>query len=238
MHNFSSLNTKGFLKYKLSHFETIELPQCFRMVNMQMIIDPHSMTEHLYKIQRVLINSPFTVNLMGICFEELNSLIAECKRTSTNAHMLCRKLNQSVQRILYERDYDKLIPAMQEFMRMYPLFNVTQKAVSIAREIIPYCEDELLSAINNSSEYLHLITSDYHMFCSLIIPMDKIYIEFLKRITSALMNGSPDIELTYNYFKSDKYLEDLDLVSVNYLIKLQEIAPNYVNKLQCSTTNL
>ena len=230
VHDLSSLNVKEFLKYTMSRLETIELPGMIRMVNMLSIIDPHDITVHLQGMQMVLINSPFTANLTEICFEELNSLIAECKRTSRSTHMLCRKLNQSVQRFLYERNYDKLIPALQEFMRIYPLFNVAQKAVTIAKKIIPYCEGELLSVINKLSEQLHLITPDYHIIFTLFIPMCKIHIEFLKRITSALMNGSPDIELTYNYFTSNEYLEDVSLVDVNRLIKLQEVAPNFVNK--------
>ena len=197
---------------------------------MQTITDTHVMTVHLQEMQMVLINSPFTVNLMGMCFEEINSLIAECKRTSRSTHMLCRKLNQNVQRILYERNYDELIPTIKEFMRIYPLFNVAQKGITIAKKIIPYCEGELLGVINNISETLHFITPDYHIICTLILPRGKIYIEFLKQINSALMNGSPDIELTCNYFTSDKCFEDLDLANVNHLIKQQEVAPNYVNE--------
>ena len=166
VHDLSSLNAKEYLKYKLSHLETIELPIRFRMINMQTIIDPLRMTMYLQHMQKVLINSPFSINLMGMCFEELNSLIAECKRTSRSTHMLCRKLNQSVQRILYERNYDKLIPALQEFMRIYPLFNVAQKAVTIAKKITPYCEGELLGVLNNISERLHLVTPDlsYYLY--------------------------------------------------------------------------
>ena len=230
VHDLLLLSAKEFLKYKLSHLETIELPKYFRMVNMRIITDPHCMILYLQNMQMVLINSPFTVHLMGICFEEINSLIAECKRTSRSTHVLCRKLNQSVQRILYEKDYDKLIPAIQEFISIYPLFNVAQKAITIVKKIIPYCEGRLLGAINMLNEKLHFMTLDYHIICTLTIPLSKIHIEFLKQITSALMNGSPDIELTYNYFTSNKCSEDVDLVSVHYLIKLQEIAPNYINE--------
>ena len=44
------------------------------------------------------------------------------------------------------------------------------------------------------------------------------------------MNGSPDIELTYNYFTSNKCSEDLELIFVNHLIKRQEVVPNVVNE--------
>ena len=230
VYDLSSLNAKEFLKYKLSHLETIGLPEFFRTVNMQIIIYPHFITVHLQTMRMVLIKSPFTVNLIGIAIEELNSLIAECKRQSRSTHMLCRKLNQSVQRILYERDYDKLIPAIQEYMRIYPLCNVAQKAIIIVKKIITYCEGELLGSINELSERLHLLTPDYHQISTVSIPLGKVYVGQLKLITNALMNGSPDIELTYNYFTSDEGSEDISLVLANCLIKRPEVAPNIVNK--------
>ena len=230
VHNLSSFHAKEFLKYKLSQLENIILPSCIRVVNTQTITDPHYMTLFLQHIQKLLTALPFTLNLIGLSFEELNSLIAECKRTSRSTYMLCRKLNQSVQRILYERNYDKLIPAIQEFMRIYPLFNVAQKAVTIVKKIIPYCEGELLDFINELSERLHLLTPDYHQISTVSIPLGKVYVEQLKLITSALMNGSPDIELTYNYFTSDEGSEDITLILANCLIKRQEVAPNIVNK--------
>ena len=231
VNNLSSLSAKEFLKYKLNEIENFIIPVYIRRINTQTFTDPYNMSLILQSLHKVLTYLPLIPNLVGTLFEELNSLIAECKRTSRNTQMLCRKLNQSVQRILYERNYDKLIPALQEFIRIYPLFNVVQKAITIVRKIIPYCEDKLLDLVNKISESLHILTPDYHQISISSIPLGKESIKHLKQITSALMNGSPDIELAYNYFKSNKHLEGLDLVNDNYLIKLQEVAPNFVNQM-------
>ena len=246
VHNMSSLNAKEFLEYKKCEIENITLPEFIRVINEQTITDPHFMAAYLQDIHNVLEGlSPFTLNFMGISLKELNSLIAECKRTSRSTHILCRKLNQSVQRILYEKKYDKLIPAIQEFVKIYPLFNVAQKTITIANKITPYCEDILQHIVKEVIEYVHLFIPQYHYISTSTIPLCKVHIEHHKQITSALMNGSLHIELTYNYFISNKASEDINLVNANQVIKQQEIAPNIVKKLhsksyyqlQCSIAN-
>ena len=230
VNNLLSLSAKDFLKYKLSEIENFIIPGYIRRINIQTLSDPYKMSLILQALQEILTILPLSLNLVGISFEELNSLKTECKRTSRNTHMLCRKLNQSVQRILYRRNYDKLILALQEFMRIYPLFNIVQKIISIIKKIIPYCEGELMGFVNKLSESLHILSPYYHHISSSTIPLVKENIKHLKQITSALMNGSPDIELIYRYFISNKHSEDLNLVFVSHLIKLQEVAPNYVNQ--------
>ena len=79
-------------------------------------------------------------------------------------------------------------------------------------------------------ELLQRLTSDYHVITTLMLPSIKLFIKQLNEITSSLHNGSPDIELTYHYFMSGKYNEELELVHTNKLIKLQEVASNHVQK--------
>ena len=64
----------------------------------------------------------------------------------------------------------------------------------------------------------------------MIIPVIKLKIKLHKQITSSLLKGSPDIELTYHYIRSGKYDEEGELVITNCPIKLQEVAPNYVRR--------
>ena len=72
------------------------------------------------------------------------------------------------------------------------------------------------------------MTPDYHHINTTTIPIIKLHIKNLKQIISALINGSPAIELTYRYFTSDEYREDEELLKANRLIKLQEVAPAFV----------
>ena len=86
-----------------------------------------------------------------------------------------------MQRIVYEKEYDKLIPTLQEFMRIYPLCNIVEKGITIVKTIIPYCEGELLDHVNKLCEHLHYLTTDYHQITVFTIPFIKLYIKCIKK---------------------------------------------------------
>ena len=224
----SSLTAVDYLKYKLSEIENVDLPYCLKRINMCTVSDPHYVILFLQQIKDVLMTSPYTINLLSLLGEDINSLITNCKGTLKDAHKLCRKLNQSVQRNLYENKYDKLIQTVEEFIKNYPLCDVAQKAVTMVKKIIPYCDGELLHYIMMRCEGLQMMTPDYHNITTLLLPYIKLYIKLHKQITSSLPNGLPDIELTYHYIMSGKYYKEEELVMTNHLIKLQEVAPNVI----------
>ena len=170
----------------------------------------------------------YRYHLLPLLGDQINSLQGECNLLKINVGKLCRKLNQCVQRNLCEQKYDKLIQTIEEFIKNYPLCILAQKAVTMVKKIIPYCYGGLLNFIIMKCEMLQLMTSDYHDITSLTLPLITLLIKQHKQITSSLHNGSPDIKLTYHYFMSDQCSEELELVNDNHLIKLQEVAPNYV----------
>ena len=226
VHDPSSLTAVDYLKYKLSEIENDMLPHYLKRINMCTVTDPHNVILLLQWIKDALMASPYTINLLSLLGEDINSLITDSKGTLKDAHKLCRKLNQSVQRNLYENNYNKLIQTVEEFIKNYPLCNVAQKAVTMVKKIIPYCDGELL----HWCEYLQMMTPDYHNITTLSLPAIKLCIKLHKQITSSLLNGSHDIELTYHCIMSGKYNEEEELVWTNHLIKLQEVAPNHVQQ--------
>ena len=231
VHDPSSLTAMDYLKYILSEIENVQLPSCLKRINMYTVMDPHYVILILQHIKDALMTSPYTINLLSLLGEEINSLITNSKQILKDAHKLCRKLNQSVQRNLYDKNYDKLIQTVEEFIKNYPLCNVVQKAVTMVKKIIPYCDGELLHYMMMMKyEHLQMRTHDYHEITTLVLPYIKLYIKQHKQITSSLLNGSPDIELTYHYIRSGKYNEEMELVRTNRLIKLQEVAPNFVQQ--------
>ena len=230
VHDPSSLTAMDYLKYKLSEIENFELPKDLKTINMYTVTDPHDVILVLQQIKDTLMISPYTINLLSLLGEDINSLMTNCKGTLKDAHNLCRKLNQSVQRNLYENNYDKLIQTVEEFIKNYPLCDVAQKAVTMVKKIIPYCDGKLLHYVMSHYEYLQMKTPDYHNITTLVLPQIKLFIKLHKQITSSLLNGSPDTELTYHYIMSGKYDEEEELVMTNRLIKLQEVAPNYVQQ--------
>ena len=231
VHDPSSLTAMDCLKYKLSEIENVVLPFYLKTINMHTATDPHYVILLLQQIKDALMTSPYTMNLLSLLSEDINSLITNCKGALKDVHKLCRKLNQSVQRNLYENNYDKLIQSVEEFIKNYPLGDVAQKAVTMVKKIIPYCDGELLHYMMRGCELLQIMTPDYHNITTSLLPHIKLVIKLYKQITSSLLNGSPDIELPYHYIMSGKYNEEIDLIKANDLIKLQEVAPMYVQQL-------
>ena len=225
-----SLSSVDYLKFKLSEIENILMPFYVHTINTKTAFDPHKLILILQETQDYLKNSSCTVNLLFLLDKELNSLIANCKEMLHCTHKLCRELNQKVQKILYEKKYDKLLQTVELFIKNYPLFDITRKTMTMIEKVIPYCGGELLQSMMMLYEHLHIDTHDYHHMTLITLPYIKLHIELYEQITSSLLNGSPDIEQTDNYFMYGKFDEDLELVRTNRLIKLQEVAPNYVQR--------
>ena len=104
VHDPSSLTAMDYLKYRLSEIENVVLPLYLKIINMHTVTDHHKVILTLQEIKDVLMTSPYTMNLLSLLGEDINSLIINCKGTLKDVHKLCRKLNQSVQRNLYENN--------------------------------------------------------------------------------------------------------------------------------------
>ena len=231
VHDLSSLTVVDYLKYQLNHIENQKLPLKVKVINMYTVTDPHSVILILQQIKDVLMRSPYTTNLLSVFGEEINTLENISKEMLKDVHKLCRILNQRVQRNLGEKNYDKLIQTIEEFIKNYPLCTVAQKAVTMVKKIKSYFDGELLHHVIVWCELLQTMTCDYHQITTLVLPYIKLFIKQHKQITSSLLNGSPDIELTYHYYMSGKDDEEIGLVEAIRLIKLQEVAPTVVKHL-------
>ena len=227
--NISSLTPMDYLKFRRDEIECVRFITALRAFNMFTVSDPHHVILTLQEIKDAVMYVPY---LLPSVDEKINLLTDECKQTLQDAHKICRRFNQTVQRNLYEKEYEKLIKSIEEFIITYPLFDVTQKAINMVKKIITYCNGELLKFMIISCEKLQVKTRDYHPGNLVILPIFKIDLKMHKHITSSLLNGSSDIELTYHYIRSGKYGEEQKLVKSNYYnFKLPEAAPNYAQLL-------
>ena len=231
--DLSLLTAIDYLKYNQLEIRHILLPLYLKTINANTISDPYYIILTLQQIKDALMAEPYTVSLLSVLDEEINSLITTCYQLIKDAHKLCRKLNQSVEKSLCKENYKKLIQAVEEFIKAYPLCNVAKKAVTMVKGIIPYCEDELLHYMILKCEDLQMMTSDYHDITTKLLPFIKFDIKLHEEISSSLLNGTPEIELTYSHIWSSKLNnERIKLVMINRLNKLQQVAPNYVHQQQ------
>ena len=227
----SSPSSVDLLLHTLHEIQEFKLPFNFKKLNTYMVNEPHQIIITLRGIKVMLTRSMNSINLLSLFNKEIDLLVDECKLILRNTHELSRKINQSVQRNLYEKSYDKLIQFAQEFMQSLPLCKIATSVVSMMKKIMSY--DRKLQNNEYMIEYfeaLQMMTPDYHVFTTLILPNIKYHVRMYKLITNSLQNGSPDIELIGNNLASGKYNEEIELVETNHFIKLQEVAPNFVCK--------
>ena len=229
--DLSSLTSIDYLKYKLSESENVVIPFYFKTLSVYTVTDPHSIILTLQQIKEDLMTSPCTINLLALFDDDINALINNCKQILREAHKLCRKLNQTGQRCLYEKNFDKLMQAIQEFIINYPLCNVAQKAAAVVKKILPYyCgHEELLHHMTIQCENLQMRTKDYHSITTLTLPHIELLIKHHELITTSLLNGPPDTELTYLWIIGGNLEEEFYLLNFDRLIKVQEVAPNIAN---------
>ena len=228
VNNQASLSAIEYLKYKQSETETILLPHHLQTINTHPIYDPHIVMGILEEIKDTL--SSLGNQLSSSC-DKVESQRSECKMLLNDAHKSCRKLKQMVERNLYEKSYDILIQSLLELIREYPLHNVIEEAVNTVKAVMPYCDGRSSQILVNKCEHLQMMLPDYHIITTQIIPRIKFYIKTYELITFSLSCGSPSIEETYQHILSNEYFEEMDLVETNWLIKMQEVAPNYIQKL-------
>ena len=222
------LTSIDFLKYKLSETESVVIPFYLQSINMHVVMDPLTIIKTLEETKGVLTTSK---TLSSSC-AEINSLLTDCKQLLNDAYKLCKTLNQRVQRSIHEKSYDKLIQTLEEWIKNYRLFIIAKKADDIINKIISCCNEnqKLLHYIRNSQQYLTVFLPEYHQLKTFALPQIKFCINLCQRINGSLLNGSPDVQLTYYYFWSDKCNEDLQSLSENHLSKIQKVAPNIVEK--------
>ncbi|XP_065894589.1 uncharacterized protein [Dysidea avara] len=231
VHNLASLTVVDYLKYKLSEIENLLLPSYLKRVNLCTINDPHIVILTLERLQNALkISTKIKKFLPSLC-EKINSLISECHKTLKDVHRLSRELNQNVQHCLTHKNYDNLIQTMQAFIINYPIGLVAQQAIMLIKKVIPLCSGKLLHFVTEKCEQLHMMTPEYHHITLMYLPHIQIFTKCFQQINNSLKAGPPLINTMYHYYKGKKYDEELDLSETNRLIKLQEVAPNWVHEI-------
>ena len=220
------ISSVDLLKYKLSETESTIIPCFLQSINMHTVSDPHIIIKTLQETKSVLMTFR---NLSSSC-EEINSLLTDCEKLLNIAYKICKNLNQQVQKNMHEKSYDKLIQTLEEWIKSYRLFDIAKKANDFMNKITSCCNEnqKLLHYIRNTQQYLVVFLPEYHQLNTFAMPQIKFCINLCKRINRSLLNGSPDVELTYYYFWSQKCNEDLQVLTDNHLIKLEEVAPNIV----------
>jgi len=226
--DISSLSSLDYLKYRQSTTEWNLLPHYIKAINMFTIVDPHIIITTLQNIENSLMTLPNTKTILLKLQNDFKSLIDNCHKSLKNVYKLNR-LNQNVHRCLTQRNYHDLIKIIENYNSQYPTPLVAQRAVTVVKNIVQHCDDELLQC---SMAQLKMLTPDYHHITLVIIPMIRLRTKELKQICNALQKGSPElIKATDHYFLSGQAEEEHSFIQANYCIKMQEIDPAFASAL-------
>ena len=228
VHDTLTMTAIDYLKFKLSEIENLLLPFSLKKINVQTLADPHHAILMLQGIKDDLLASPNITTFYPTLNDEIKSLINDCHKIIKDVHKLSRTLNQKVQQCLTQSNYHNLIETVYTYSNKYPIAMVAQRAVTMVMKIISHCDGKVGDNIMKKFELLKMITPDYHFIALQILPYVQLYSKELQQIHTSLQAGSPDVEATQQYFLFGQHDEEIVLLKANYLIKLQEVAPNFV----------
>ena len=223
----ATLSARNYLTYKLIEIEYSLVPFYLKRINSYAITDPHNVMVILQKIRKDLSTSARNTDFLPLLYEKLESFISDCNKELRNAHKLNRKLNQHVQQCLTHRNYDNLIQTLEKHSLENPVGTIAQKAATRIKEIIPFCDRNVLHKVVTGCEHLLNLTYHYHYITLMSIPITKLQIQQFQNITTSLQAGSYHIELAYNHYRSGKFDKQLEEVVTNYYRKRQEISHNF-----------
>ena len=220
----SSLPAVEYLERKKSDIENLEIPFNIKWFNMWTILDPHLTILILQHVQSALTN--VQVFLPSVT-EQINTLTKDCCMVLRDVCKISRSLNQNVQRFLNQKNYHALIQTIETFINDYPIGSIAQQAVIMMKHVV--IPNYSGGQITQLSEYLQMLTPNYHHMTLMLLPIIKLYTKQLAEINHSLQQGLNEAEKIYQHIRSGKF-EDVWNMEYDYLIKLLEVAPNWVER--------
>ena len=217
------------MKFTQSKIECDLLPWFIQEIDTRRIFEIHFIVSEMQKVQSALMYSPNTLNIIPSFNEHLNAVKSDCSKMLKNLHKVSRELTQIIQRHINDRNYDKLIQGVRNNC-FKSLIGISAKTcVAVIKDIISYCDPDQTQVVLKSCVYLQKITPDFDMITYRTFPYIKLHIDLHQKITTALQNGSPDIERVYHYCNGGEYEQDFDLVHNTYRNKLQNVASSLIS---------
>ena len=232
----SLLTAEEYLHYRVSIVENFELFFSLKNVNMEAALHPHSMMMMLEDLRSLFLDCP---NILSTLNDQINTLIAECKRLLKDIHTVSRTFSLNVQRCLLQRDYSRLIQTLEDYSKNSSVSSIAQQAVKMIKpftdtqilgSVFARSDEDLLSHIVNIYECFVMKTSEYDNITLQLLPYVSLISKELKDIFSSLLAGPCYIERTFDYYKSGQWLEEREIIKITRLFRLQPVVPNFVNQ--------
>ncbi|XP_065894557.1 uncharacterized protein [Dysidea avara] len=220
-----------FLKFRLYYVENLLIPYYLKTVNMRAVSDPHDIMYNLNAIKQAAMTSLMVRMSIPTLGKDFDLIVSKCHGLLKSAHKMSRTLNQTVQRCLTEKNYEKMIQSLKTYMEDYRIAVVAKETTTLVEKVIPFCHGNLLDYIKDMSESIYMATINYHHITLSVIPNIESFTKEITDITRSLQAGSAEIKKLHQIYISGKHDEQVDKTRTTYYHKLLEVAPNYAKKL-------
>ena len=221
---------KEFLKYTWYYTENCTLQCLIKQINLHTVTDPHLAILTLHELGGGLLSSQAVSVFFPSINDQIYLLACKCHTILKGAHEMSWKLNQRIQQCIIHKNFSSLVDIVESHSIEYPVGSVAKEGVVLIQSCVPYCEGELLDYIEHELELLQRLTTEYQWLTLIALPHIKLIVKQLEDLDNAMRVGSPKTELLYNYYRSGKHHEQVELMITNHCIKLQEVAPKSVNR--------
>jgi len=214
-----------YIRFMASDIEHSGLPYFLRLINSHSICDPIYNIVGLIKVEEAILLS-HTQNkkiYLPSVLEQIRSLMTECQKYLKDSQKASRRFRQTAQRNLHEGNYDIFVSNIENYCANNPFAPLVKKCVYLLNDIKMKCSDgELLCFMTEKYKTFHSLLPQYH--CNLkYLSTIKLMVRVLKEMKTALLIGSPNIELAANYVTSQRFHNERDLLQEKHEILVAQM---------------
>jgi len=215
-----------YVRFLASDIEYSALPYYLRLINRSSICDPIYVIVGLIKVEEALLilHAENKTTALPAVLKQIKSLMSECQKFLKDNQKATRNFRQTAQRNLHERDYDTFVKNIENYCTNNPFAPTVQKCIDLFNAIIMSCSgSELFCFMTKKCETFHQLLPLYNVN-SKYLSVIKFFVRVLKQMHTALLTGSPNIELAANYVTSGRLHDERQLLEENYDILISQIS--------------
>ena len=230
LQNVLQSSPEQYLNYTIQKLEQVIIPFHLKQITAHMLHDPHIILMLLQRIQTLIYSSENELQIVTQFSEQIVNIDKECKKVTKESQALDRDINSKVKHFLLFKKYAELENTLEKQNMAFSIGSIAESCIKMIEDIAPLCENSLKSSFTYVTQMLIKMTPQCHSINMEKLPIMKLYLNLHKDIANALeTKSSVELEKINAYIVSGDFNKELESVSANYLIKLQESAPEVLS---------
>ena len=177
-------------------------------------------------------NSPAKFPDVKSIESEVDNLLVECQGVMMEYSQELNQLKQQVNALVKQKDYIMAGKLLEEYYANLSLRRVALGTKELIDKVAARCNETHKRALTESSGFLYCFMPEYDFFLKLQMQSINLILDLHRRIVAALASGPPAIDEVADEVWTSKLKDKSSLLTDNYMIKLQEVAPHQVSTWQ------